>query len=240
MQILSTIWAAIVAHPAIAIPIVTMLVSLIFRDRTDEELAKLPRFVAVPLRAMRPVMAVVAAMGFDGPAVIAAFKSAVAKKPAEPKVPEDVPTLRNLPPLPVLAFVAFALLAGCSPSASSPSSDPRATARAVYLTIADGLVRADHICADVARAKSSASTAVTCAGAVDVGRDALLATQAAVDSWEDGGKARWMCAALKATSALHQIGNAISAAGASLPPPVVDALALGDQFVGMCKDGGAP
>lgn len=123
----------------------------------------------------------------------------------------------------VSAFVvALAWCGGCRP-ASHPEPPMRAQARAAVLTMADGVRAADGACAAVARARRDLELADRCGRAYQVGRSALLAAEAALDT---AGEHRAACAAAPAAVALGESVAAMRAAGSTVPPAVVDAVAM--------------
>ena len=140
----------------------------------------------------------------------------------------------------VLFAIAFAVLAvGCSPAAAK--SAPRETARAVVLATATALDVADTACAravevlaKAGRTKEAIATGNACGDAYDVARPALLAAARSVDAWDAGERQGVICGLAQAAPALEQLAKAIEAAGATLPPAVVDGLRLAGAL-GACS-----
>jgi hypothetical protein len=65
--------------------------------------------------------------------------------------------------------------------------------------------------------------------------EALLAAEAAVNAWDNGGASRWLALAACVAQALHEIERAINAAGVQLPSELVQALDVATTFVGTCQ-----
>lgn len=132
----------------------------------------------------------------------------------------------------ILTLLCLALVVvGCSPAAAK--SAPRETARAVVLATATALDVADTACAKavevlakVGRTKDAIATGNACGDAYDVARPALLAAARSVDAWDAGERKGVICGLAQAAPALEQLAKAIEAAGATLPPAVVDGLRI--------------
>ena len=120
-------------------------------------------------------------------------------------------------------FLALCILAAaCSGGASDPSRD---ATRGMVLVVADAVKVADGICASLALAKKDPKLAKVCADAYDIARPSLLAAESGIDLY-DGKGGPLLCSVGTAVEALAHVAEAISAAGASLPAVVADALSL--------------
>ncbi len=245
MHYLTLFWLWICSIPAwldvhptivalIVVPLVTGAVSAVAKPRTPEQFAKMPFVVAQILRLWAAV--------FPDPAkAVAILVALITRRAPSP----DTVTTGKLPPDPpsgpgmggglvmALLFVvgflgAPRVLVACSPAASPTAA--RDTTRAVVLTVAEGVKVADHLCAQVAIAKHDKATAVACAHAYDVARPALIAAQYGIDAWDSGGSKDVPCAILDASKALRAVGDAVKAAGATVPAVALDALSLAEGY----------
>lgn len=129
---------------------------------------------------------------------------------------------------------AAILLAGCGVHA--PTDRP--SARSWVLLVADGVRVADAACAIAARDAKRADVAATCAQAYSVARSSLLAAEAAVDAYDNGGASQWGCALRDALVGLSALSAGIGAAGGKVPVAVVDGLSVGSGLSGAVCGGG--
>jgi len=170
-------------------------------------------------------------IGFLGGSLVPMLRSSSSSRDDNDKPPPASP-----PALPVLALAL--LLAGCAgaqgPGAANPARD---TARASVLLVAEGAKVADAICGQAAISAHALELAKTCADAYDVTRDALLAAQSSVDTWEAGGNRDFVCALGHGVRALAAMSGALTKAGVPIPAAVADALSLGAGLAGGCKGG---
>lgn len=129
------------------------------------------------------------------------------------------------------------LLFACgSPPANAPPQDPaRETARSVVLVVAEAVHAADSACAAVAITRRDPELAEKCVVAYKLARGATVAAGESIDAWDAGSRGAIACAVVKAGNALATMVDAIRSGGATVPPVIVDALALVPVLSGVCK-----
>lgn len=149
----------------------------------------------------------------------------------------------RVPPLPtlfmsiVVSIVAIwtVFLVGCGAQSQELA---RNAARANILLVADGAVKMQDACADLAMAHKDLELAKACARSYDGTRAALLGAEALVDAWDAGSTGHFVCTIAAAVSALGDGARALAIAGGKIPPAVDDALAMGRQLAVGCSRGG--
>lgn len=148
-----------------------------------------------------------------------------------------------VPPAPTL-LLTFALVCpvvgapyalGCAGSTPASQLPARDYARAGVMMVAEGVKVADDACATVAKAKSDAGLAKTCADAYDTARASLTGAMALVDAWDSADQKSYVCTVGHAVSALSSMASAVTTAGGpALPAIVQDALSFGGQLSKGC------
>lgn len=149
----------------------------------------------------------------------------------------------SVPPLPTLFMMIVVVITaawtvsivGCGAGAQGAKSPARDYARATLILVAEATKAADGVCADLAKQKSDAKLAKTCADAYDATRASLLAAQSLVDGWESADQKSYMCTLGHGVQGLGSMASAVQSAGGKLPPVIVDALSLGGSFVKGCS-----
>ncbi len=196
------------AHPelcaALLWPLVSAILTALFKPRTPEQYAAMPPRLAAALQLL-------GALGLDPVKATIAIKKIFAgtKPPGPPAVGV------------VALIVASMLTSGCATLA------PREQARAAVLVTAEATVSADHACAEVAIAKHDLALATKCADAYKPARLALIAASVAVDTWDDAtSRASVSCAVKHPTAALTELSGEVVKAGGNVPKVVDDALSL--------------
>lgn len=224
LQYLSTAWSWALAHPAIVWPLLTLVLTALFKPRTDEQRAKLqakyPRLGAL--------IQIVAALGLDAPKLLEALGkvgTAVPKDPPPPKGPSLLPVV----------FVVVAGLLGADAVACRPPVAPRETARATVLVVADAVKQLDTACAAVVTATKNAELGIRCADGYDSARAALLGAEKAVDAYESAAAKDLPCAVALAVDSLGRMAEAVRAAGGKLPAIVDDAFRLAPLLTVACR-----
>lgn len=157
--------------------------------------------------------------------------------PSPPAVPAATPVARStLAPVALAAAAAF-LLSGCSPSLT------RAQARGALLTVAEGVLVADRVCADVAKTlppDDGFALATKCARAYKTARASLLTADSALSSANAVADKQFLCAAGHAAQAVATLSGLLHAHGASLPSSFYDgvtmAQTLGSLAIGTCSE----
>ena len=124
----------------------------------------------------------------------------------------------------------------CHP-ATCANAPERQTARATILTVDRAVSVADELCATVARERGDAQIARTCDADYKAARPALIAAESAVDAWDSGQRGNVACTLGEATRSLGNVADALGRAGVSVPPLIVDALALSGAFGEVCHGG---
>ena len=128
-----------------------------------------------------------------------------------------------------VAFIVAALN-GCK-----PADNPRAQARSVVLTIAEGVAVADMACASIARAKKDAELARECALARDEARTSLLMAEDALDASELAAAEKIPCAVAAAVASANRLVGLIEKQGGRVPPALADGLHLAPLLAGGCR-----
>ncbi len=123
-----------------------------------------------------------------------------------------------------------ASIGGCK-----PAENPRAHARAVVLTIAEGVAVGDKACASIARAKKDAGLARECAFAHDEAREALITAEEALDASEAAAAEKVPCAVAAAVVSASRLVGLIERAGGRVPPALTDGLQLAPMLAGGCS-----
>lgn len=135
-----------------------------------------------------------------------------------------------------LGVVLLALLALVHALPGCPKAQtPREEARAIVLTVAEGVRAADLACASVARGRVDVKLALDCADAYDRARLSLEVAESAVDLWDRGSAGDVPCATARAVDALTELGNLLRVSGGKVPPVLEDALRLAPVLTRSCK-----
>lgn len=140
--------------------------------------------------------------------------------------------LRGLAVLVFFAAVAFVILrvmAGCK-----GVENPRAHARAVVVTLAEGVAVGDMACASVARAKMDASLARECALARDEARENLIMAEDALDATDSAKAGDVPCMVKQAVASASRLMGLIEKAGGHVPNALNDAMELAPMLAGSC------
>ncbi len=127
-------------------------------------------------------------------------------------------------------FIAAHLLGGCK-----EADNPRAHARAVVLTIAEGVAIGDKTCASIARAKADAGLARECAFARDEAKLSLEAAEAGLDSADSAAAENVPCAVAQALASASRMAGLIEKAGGKVPAALLDGLQLAPMLAGECR-----
>ncbi len=112
---------------------------------------------------------------------------------------------------------------------------PRAHARAVVLTVAEGVAIGDQACASIARSKSDADLARECAFARDEAKVSLESAEAALDSADSAAAENVPCAVAQALASASRLAGLIERAGGKVPPVLLDGLHLAPQLSRGCN-----
>lgn len=135
------------------------------------------------------------------------------------------------PTLVALLFASSLVLSGCA-----GGLQPREQARAAVLMIGEATTRADEACAKVGAVTKNEAALKTCADSYDTARASLEGAEAFVDAWDAVTAKKLGCVIDSAVRALSSISSAASAAGATVPSIVDDAIRLASIFTGgQCK-----
>jgi len=130
----------------------------------------------------------------------------------------------------ILVLVAFVVLASCK-----PADTPREQARAVVLSVAEGVRIGDQVCAAYAVKVKDLQMAEVCAALVAQARQALITAEDGVDLWGAAEAKNIPCAVKSSVEILGRLSEELKRAGAPMPPAVEDALLLAPILVGACK-----
>lgn len=127
----------------------------------------------------------------------------------------------------------------CASRPSTAAEPPlRAQARSAVLSIAEGVVIVDKVCAGLSRDRKDLELATSCGNDYKAARDSLLASERALD---DGETARAGC---EAVPAIRALGSMIRHVGALKEPALDDALAMAARLQAIVPcgptDGGTP
>ncbi len=128
-----------------------------------------------------------------------------------------------------IAFIAAAL------THCKPADNPRAQARSVVLTIAEGVAVGDVACASIARAKLDLELARECAFARDEAREALIIAEDALDASDAAAAEKVPCAVSAALASANRLVGLIERAGGRVPPALADGLQLAPLLAGGCR-----
>jgi hypothetical protein len=218
LQSLHDAWAWAKLHPELVWPIVTMLVTALLKPRSPEQYSA----IAKSWPRVAALLQLVGALGIDAPKALEALGKVRSGEDKPPKGPSVLP----------VALLAFAF--AVSVTACKPSAVPRETARATVLVLADAVKQLDSVCAQLATSKHDVTLATKCADGYDVARAALLGAESSVDAYDSGAAKDLPCAVARAADAVQHIAEALSAAGAKVPPAVTDALKLAPSLAGAC------
>ncbi len=215
---LAGVWPWVVAHPVFASlifwPVITALVTWLFKKRTPEEFAEMAK--ESPRKAQ--FLRLIGALGIDVPKVLQVLGDIVNS------VPKGMGVVLFLS-----AAVAF------SATACKPGQTPRETGRATVLVVADAVKQLDALCAALARAKQDAALGQSCADGYDVARASLISAEAALDAYDSVGAGNLPCAVAHSVTAMQGMVDSIRKAGGSTPPVVDDAFALAPLLTGACR-----
>lgn len=243
------------AHPTLYIYIISPLVlafvgaiiNAFTRKRTPEEYAALPPRLAGFIRLMSALFpdtrkAIDAGNQIVNNALPANPTRSLQPGETPPSAkPDDAPKPPSPPPLPTLFMsivMAIALgwtffIVGCN---GSQQNIVRNAARADVLLVADGAVKMQSLCADLAMQRKDLELAKACAASYDETRATLLATESLIDAWDEASASHFVCSMVKAVDALGSGVRAFAGAGGKVPPAIDDALALGKQLAGGCSN----
>lgn len=130
----------------------------------------------------------------------------------------------------VLCAIATAIVTACAGCGEAQA--PRETTRAVVLTVADGVAKADKACASVALATRDLELAKVCAAGYAEARQALEIAEDGVDLWDAAAVENVPCAVKHAFDALDKIVDAIERHGGRAPTVVADARKLASGMAG--------
>lgn len=198
-----------------ALPLVTALVTWLFKPRSPEQYAALPPRVAAFLK-------LVAAIGWDAPKILEAIGQLVSGRARSAAAERAAKGL-------VIALAIGAISASSSACQSSSAvipQTPRAKARAVVEVLADAVHEADATCASAARAKLDADLADTCAHAYDRARGVLLVAAGGIDAWGTASQGSLACDIVAGAGAAQDLLGALQANGVEVPAALADGLEL--------------
>lgn len=154
-----------------------------------------------------------------------------ADPPTKPNGPPPLPTAMMLICIAIVALWSVFIL-GCG---AGQQTVVRNAARADILLVADGAVKMQSLCADLAMQKKDLELAKACAASYDGTRVTLLAAETLVDSWDSASAGHYMCTMAHAGEALAQGVRAFTLAGGKVPPAIDDALAAIAQLSKGCS-----
>lgn len=218
--------AWIEAHPVLAgllftifWPLVTGIVTGLFKPRSAEEYAK----IAAVSPRLAGFLRLVGAIGFDFPKMLEAVGQVIRGK------------IKTPPGAGLFIVVCFAI----SQVACGASQEMvRHAAREHTLLAADAGVKFQALCAEKARASQDLKLAEACQKAYDTSRAGLLSAEGFLDSWDAQARGSFICTMAHALDALAHGVEAYVAAGGKSPPLIDDALAMGSSLAKACTKGG--
>jgi hypothetical protein len=135
---------------------------------------------------------------------------------------------------PALFLTAVAVLVVIHCAGCKPAENPRAHARAVVVTLAEGVAVADLACASIARAKMDAPLARECAFARDEARESLIAAEDALDATDSAKAGGVPCMVAQAVTSASRLMGLIEKAGGRVPNALHDAMDLAPMLAGSC------
>jgi len=136
------------------------------------------------------------------------------------------------------ALAGFASSSYCMP-AKSAEPPLRAQSRAIVLNAAFALKAADEVCAEKVMSlpvEDAKMLAIKCIAAIEEGRDALVAAESILDSWDEGQAGKMYCAAKDGIEALQHVATVLKRAGVSVPSEIDDAVAVAGWISHLCAD----
>lgn len=215
---MNTVLNFFAAHPLLwqlgALPLVTALVTWVFKPRSPEQYAALPPRVAATLK-------LIAAVGWDAPKILEAIGQLVSGRALSAAAERAAKGL-------LVVGMLGAIAGGTSACASATPlpTTPRAQARAVIRVLADAVHDADAACADVARQRLDADLADSCDRAYTTARAALLIAGDGVDAWDTAQQGPLSCRVLEGAAAAEQLLGDLESAHVEVPASLTDGLSL--------------
>lgn len=216
---LALAWAWAGDHPALVWPILTLILTALFKPRTPEQYSA----IAKDWPRLAAFMQLVAALGIDAPKVIEALGKIRSGEEKPPKGPSVLPVI----------FLVVAVSIGAS--ACGPGQTPRETARATVLVVAGAVKQLDGACAKLSYATHDESIAVRCADGYDAARIALLGAEMALDAYDSAAAGDLPCSLAHAVDGMKRMVDAVRGAGGQPPPIVEDAFALAPLITVACR-----
>lgn len=215
---MNAILAYLAAHPLLwqlgVLPLVTALVTWVFKPLTPEQYAALPPRVAAALK-------LVAAIGWDSPKIFEAIGQLVSGRARSAAAERAAKGLAI-----ALAIGAISASSSACASATPLPTTPRAQARAVIRVLADAVHDADAACADVARQRLDADLADTCAHDYDRARGVLLVAAGGIDAWDTASQGSLACNIVAGAGAAQDLLGSLRANGVEAPAALSDGLEL--------------
>lgn len=134
-----------------------------------------------------------------------------------------------------MKLLATVLLAA-SLIACRPAQTPREHARAVVLTLAEGVRIGDLACASYAISTKDMQLAEVCAALVTEAQADLITAEDGIDAWSDIEAHNLPCTAKRVTDVMTRLLGTLQRAGSKAPPALVDAIQFAPLLTGACNE----